>query len=91
MYAKVVIPGWYCEGDMHEWLYEEVFARKLQAVIWKRIAQRILQNKRLQILELQVVAFPDDQRFLYMWVDPHCRASQVCTAVISDRPVQFVC
>ena len=85
MYAKVVIPGWYCEGDMHEWLYEEVFARKLQAVIWKRIAQRILQNKRLQILELQVIAFPDDQRFLYMWVDPNCPASQVVIGARRDQ------
>jgi len=38
---------------------DQAFGRKVAAVIWKRIVRSSLEKRGLQILELEVIKFPD--------------------------------
>ena len=46
-------------ADNRDWICDEAFGRKLGAVIWKRIVRSSLEKRGLQILELEVIKFPD--------------------------------
>jgi hypothetical protein len=42
-----------------DWIDDQAFHRKLGAVIWKRIVRSSLESRGAQILELEVIKFPD--------------------------------